>query len=53
MTDDTFDIERLREALEKEGILSLTFGGRMRMVTHLDVSTDDIEYFASALSLIL
>jgi threonine aldolase len=32
--------------LEKKGILALPFGGsRIRMVTHLDVSFEDIDYF--------
>lgn len=53
MADDSADIEQLREALEEEGILSLTFGGCMRMVTHLDVSSDDIEHFGAVVSRIL
>ncbi len=53
MADNSADIEQLREALEEEGILSLTFGGCMRMVTHLDVSSDDIERFGAAVSSIL
>lgn len=40
---DTGDIERLKENLEREGVLALAFGGRfMRMVTHLDVPEDAI-----------
>ena len=43
-TDESRDIEELRAALEREGVLVLAFGGRyMRMVTHLDVSSDDME----------
>jgi threonine aldolase len=42
--DDTIDIEKLGRDLEAEGVLVLTFGGRyVRMVTHLDVSSDDVD----------
>lgn len=44
MADDSRDIEELRAALELQGVLALAFGGRyMRMVTHLDIASDDIE----------
>lgn len=52
-TDASHDIETVRESLEDEGILALTFGGRMRMVTHLDVSSDDIERLGTVMSRIL
>ncbi|MBD3178420.1 MAG: low-specificity L-threonine aldolase [Candidatus Latescibacteria bacterium] len=42
----TMDACTLVEKLEEKGILALAFGGnRIRMVTHLDVSFDDIEFF--------
>jgi threonine aldolase len=53
MADEKEDIERLRESLEAAGVLTLTFGGRMRMVTHLDVSAADITRFEEALGAIL
>jgi len=41
---ESFDIEHLRKTLEEKGVLALTFGGRfMRMVTHLDISFDDVD----------
>ncbi len=44
VVDESRDIEELRAAFEREGVLLLAFGGRfMRMVTHLDISSDDIE----------
>jgi threonine aldolase len=54
MTDESRDIEELRTALEREGILSLAFGGRfMRMVTHLDITCDDIERVESIFEAVL
>jgi threonine aldolase len=44
MSDASSDIEELNRALERVGVLALAFGGRfMRMVTHLDVTSEDIE----------
>lgn len=44
MADASRDIEQLKSAFEREGVLSLTFGGKfMRMVTHLDISSNDID----------
>lgn len=44
MTGESSDIEEFRAALERKGVLSLAFGGKfIRMVTHLDISSDDIE----------
>jgi len=52
--DGSGDIEELRRRLETEGILTLTFGGsKMRLVTHLDISHDDIDRFEKKLSRIL
>jgi threonine aldolase len=45
---DSGDIEKLRDNLEREGVLALTFGGRfMRMVTHLDVPDDAVSRLES------
>jgi threonine aldolase len=46
--DESMDIEKLKDGLQEEGVLALTFGGRfMRMVTHLDVTSRDIDRFES------
>jgi len=54
LLDDSRDINSFKNELEQKGILALTFGGRfMRMVTHLDVSSDDVSYVEDALSKLL
>ncbi|OQX85748.1 MAG: low-specificity L-threonine aldolase [Candidatus Latescibacteria bacterium 4484_7] len=53
VVDKSDSIEKVREELEAEGILTLTFGNRMRMVTHLDVSSEDTDVVVEVLSRIL
>ena len=54
LTDDSRTIEEFNNELEERGILALTFGGRfMRMVTHLDVSSDDVDYVVRVLNELL
>ncbi len=46
VVDSSIDACRLVGQLEEKGILCLNFGGnKIRMVTHLDISFDDIDYF--------
>lgn len=46
ITDNSIDADSVVSKLAKSGILCLPFGGRkIRMVTHLDISFEDIEYF--------
>lgn len=50
----SLDIEAFRRDIEAEGVLALTFGGRfMRMVTHLDITSDDMEHLETILSRVL
>jgi threonine aldolase len=54
MKDESRDIEGLRAGLERQGVLALTFGGTfMRLVTHLDVSAEDISLVEKALRSVL
>lgn len=54
MNEESGDIEELRAGLEREGVLALTFGGTfMRMVAHLDVSSEDIDLVEKALRSVL
>lgn len=49
--DETIDFEKFTRALETSGIMALTFGKRsVRMVTHLDISSEDIDYFEEVMS---
>jgi threonine aldolase len=49
-----FDIEILKRSLEESGVLTLTFGGRfMRMVTHLDITREDMERIEGILPSVL
>lgn len=51
---ESLDIEKLRSDLEAEGILALAFGDNfMRLVTHLDVSREDIDRIEHILPRIL
>ncbi|UCF04268.1 MAG: aminotransferase class I/II-fold pyridoxal phosphate-dependent enzyme [bacterium] len=51
---DAIDIDTLKQSLEKSGILALTFGGRfMRMVTHLDITDEDMGRLESILPSVL
>jgi threonine aldolase len=46
ITDSSIDACDLVNRLQQKGILCLQFGGtKIRMVTHLDISFDDIDYF--------
>ena len=49
--DETaFTVEALLAKLKERGVLAVPFGaGRVRMVTHLDASADDIERAGEAL----
>jgi len=49
--DESFmTVDNLLAALKERGVLAVPFGaGRVRMVTHLDVSADDIERAGEAL----
>jgi threonine aldolase len=48
---DAFTVPELLAQLERRGVRAVPFGaGRARMVTHLDVSADDIEYAGSVLA---
>ena len=48
-----FTVETLLAQLRERGVLAVPFGaGRVRMVTHLDVSTDDVERAGEALALL-
>lgn len=51
--DDKVDVGELIEELEERGVLAISFGKRIRFVTHLDISSEDIEYFGEVLSGIL
>jgi len=54
VTDSSDSIDAIREELESRGILALTFGGKfMRMVTHLDVSDEDIDRVVDVMSEVL
>jgi threonine aldolase len=54
MTDESRDIEGLRKGLEREGVLALAFGGTfMRMVTHLDISSEDVDRLEGILKRVL
>lgn len=45
VVDRSIQVDRLVAELERKGILCMAFGGtRIRMVTHLDISFDDIDY---------
>ena len=49
--DESIDFEKFTKDLENAGIRFLAFGNRsVRIVTHLDVSPDDIDYFESVMS---
>ncbi|HUV36126.1 MAG TPA: GntG family PLP-dependent aldolase [Patescibacteria group bacterium] len=53
-TEPSFDIGAFGHELEAEGVLALTFGGRfMRMVTHLDITYEDMELLDKILSRVL
>jgi len=44
-------VDALLDALRERGVLAVAFGaGRMRMVTHLDVSADDVEQTGEVLA---
>jgi threonine aldolase len=48
--DKVFTVEAFLAGLRERGVLAVPFGaGRVRMVTHLDVSADDIERAGEAL----
>jgi threonine aldolase len=48
--ESVFTVEALLAELKEKGVLAVPFGaGRLRMVTHLDVSADDIERAGEAL----
>ncbi len=51
--DESVDVCEVVEQLEEKGVLALSFGDRIRFVTNLDVSGEDVEYFGRALSAIL
>ncbi|MCK4236381.1 MAG: aminotransferase class I/II-fold pyridoxal phosphate-dependent enzyme, partial [Candidatus Krumholzibacteria bacterium] len=52
--DDSIDIEEFRQSLEEYGVFALSFGGRsMRMVTHLDISSDDMICLETVMSNVL
>ncbi len=52
--EPSFEVEAFRSELEAEGVLALAFGGRfMRMVTHLDITREDMEHLETILSRIL
>ena len=47
----SFGIETFNRELEAAGVHALIFGGRfMRMVTHLDITHDDMEHLEGILS---
>lgn len=49
--EKAFTVDALLGQLKERGVLAVAFGaGRMRMVTHLDVSSDDIERAGEALA---
>ncbi len=49
--DESIDFDAFTRALGEAGVLSLAFGNRsVRMVTHLDVTDDDIDYVEEKLS---
>jgi threonine aldolase len=49
--DESIDFEGFTRALGEAGVLSLAFGNRsVRMVTHLDITDDDIDYVEKKLS---
>ncbi|MBN2184879.1 MAG: low-specificity L-threonine aldolase [Candidatus Krumholzibacteriota bacterium] len=49
--DESIDFEKFTKDLENAGIRVLAFGNRsVRIVTHLDVSPADIDYFESVMS---
>ena len=45
---DPSDVDPLRTALNRAGILASVQAPRMRIVTHLDIDDDDIDLVASA-----
>ncbi len=49
--DESIEFDGFARALEEAGILALAFGNRsVRMVTHLDITDDDIDYVEEKLS---
>lgn len=51
VVDDSMDFEKFTASLESEGILALAFGNRsVRMVTHMDITDEDIDYVEEAIS---
>jgi threonine aldolase len=47
---ENYQIEEFIDKLKNDGILAIPFGkGRVRMVTHLDVSIEDVEKVISSL----
>lgn len=51
--DESVDFQKLNEDLDKNGIRALAFGDRsIRMVTHLDISSEDIDYFEEVMATI-
>ncbi|MCD6378861.1 aminotransferase class I/II-fold pyridoxal phosphate-dependent enzyme [bacterium] len=51
VVDDSIVIDDFIDKLALEGVLCLHFGGRkIRMVTHMDISFDDINYFEKTFS---
>jgi threonine aldolase len=51
--DDKVVVGELMEKLEDRGVFAISFGNRIRFVTHLDISSEDVEYFGEVLSEVL
>jgi threonine aldolase len=50
VADTGIEVSAITEALASQGILAIGFGTKIRMVTHLGVSSDDIETTLSAMT---